>query len=47
MVIISPGVGVQDRMCEVRDGQGLWEMVFLLEGQLYVDDCIIVGIGIF
>ena len=34
--VISPGVGVQDRMGGVKEGQGLWGMLFLLEDQLYL-----------
>ena len=38
---------MQDRMGEVKGGQGLWDVLFLLEGQLCIDVCIFVGRGIF
>ena len=47
MVIMPPGVGVQDRIGEVKGGRGLRKMLFLLEGQIFIEDCGIVDGYIF
>ena len=41
------GAGVQDRVCEVNGGRGLYELLFLSKGHIYIEYCGIVYRGIF